>query len=261
AARPRRPLCKCRAVNWLRQKWANLRLLMWTMRHFGVTPDGAMSKSHTGRRAGNLYSPSETRNPPGSPPAPAGSRGTRRRHARGRPSSSSSPVPMPSLVHQIADPLALRAAWERVAAGGSTYPGADGVTPAAFAADLDPQPEGLAATHRAGTYTPRPLRRFWLRRPGCAPRPIDVAAVRDRVVQRALLVPLQARLDPLLAEAAFAYRPGRSPEAAARRLAAYCANGHPVVARGDIRAFFGSISHARLLATLDALLGDPHLNA
>ncbi len=168
---------------------------------------------------------------------------------------------MPSLVHQIADPLALRAAWERVAAGGSTYPGADGVTPAAFAADLDRQLEGLAATLRAGTYTPRPLRRFWLRRPGCAPRPIDVAAVRDRVVQRALLVPLQARLDPLLAEAAFAYRPGRSPEAAARRLAAYCANGHPVVARGDIRAFFGSISHARLLATLDALLGDPHLNA
>lgn len=166
---------------------------------------------------------------------------------------------MPSLVHQIAHPSALRAAWERLAARGSTYPGADGVTPAAFAADLERQLAGLAASLAAGTYAPRPLRRFWLRPPGRAPRPIDVAAVRDRVVQTALHVRLQARLEPLLAEAAFAYRPGRSPKSAARRLAAFCANGHPVVARGDVEAFFASISHARLLAQLDALVADPLL--
>lgn len=168
---------------------------------------------------------------------------------------------MPSLVHTIATPEALRSGWLHATRRGSRFPGADGVTPAAFEADLARHLDHLARSLATGAYAPRPLRRFWLRRPNRSPRPIDVPGVRDRVVQATLLLALRPLIDPLLSEAAYAYRKGRSHGDAAHRLACLCAGGRPAVARGDVRAFFPSISHARLLALLDELLDDPPLSA
>ena len=147
----------------------------------------------------------------------------------------------------LAQPLVLRAAWRRVAARGSRFAGADGVTPQAFAADLEGELGRLAEALGRGAYRPRPFRRVV----ASGGRVLDVPAVRDRVVEAAVLGWLRPRLEPRLSDAAYGYRPGRSVAGAQARLLDFARAGRPVAARADVRRFFPSVSHARVLAELE----------
>lgn len=111
------------------------------------------------------------------------------------------------LLHRQA--LALAFAKVRRAKGAKT-PGNDGQTAMDFAENLEDELDCLVYELRAKTYQPQPVLRATIRKPGGGERNLGIPAVRDRVVQQALLNILQPIFDPDFHPSSYGYRPGRS---------------------------------------------------
>lgn len=89
-------------------------------------------------------------------------------------------------------------------------PGVDGQAIADFAAKVEEEVDRLVHELRTKTYRPHPVRRVTIPKPGGGERNLGIPAVRDRVVQQALLDILQPIFDPDFHPSSFGYRPGRS---------------------------------------------------
>lgn len=136
----------------------------------------------------------------------------------------------------------------------------DGITADAFAATADERLERLSLRLADGTYTPLPLRPLTLGGSGKT-RTLAIPTVEDRIVQTSLLLTIQPRLETLLSDAAFAYRPGRGVAQALRRLEQRLDAQHPFAAQGDIASFFDEIPLPPLWNVLGQALHDDHLLA
>ena len=151
----------------------------------------------------------------------------------------------------------LHAAWKRVRANGGAA-GGDGETAAAFADDLTGRLHRLAADLRHGRYRPGPLRRVPLKRPDGRIRLLRIPPIADRVVQTAALSLLVPPLDARMSRASYGYRPARSVEQALRQLKTL-AIGRPWALDADIRAFFDSVPHRRLIDELGIWIDDARM--
>jgi RNA-directed DNA polymerase len=141
------------------------------------------------------------------------------------------------LTTELAREDVLWASWARVAAG-TSVPGVDGVTPASFGRELPGQLDELRDELLGGRYQSSPLRSLTINKNGRRRR-LGLPTVRDRIVQRALLRVEDRALGGADAESSFAYRRGRSWVDALQRAAEYRDRGLRVVARADVREFFG----------------------
>jgi RNA-directed DNA polymerase len=72
--------------------------------------------------------------------------------------------------------------------------------------------------------------------------------VRDRVVQAALLQVLEPIFERDFAEHSYGFRPGRSCKDALRRVDALLQQGYTWVVDADLKSYFDTIPHDRLLA-------------
>jgi CRISPR-associated protein Cas1 len=151
----------------------------------------------------------------------------------------------------------LRAAWARVRADGGAA-GGDGETAAVFATDLDARLRRLACDLRAGTYRPGPLRRVPIIRPDGRFRLLRIPSIADRVVQTAANALLGPALDARMSAESFGYRHARSVAQALERLRVL-ARGRPFALDADIRSFFDSVPHRRLIDELGIWIGDPRM--
>ena len=163
-----------------------------------------------------------------------------------------------SLIERVADGRTLRAAWQRVR-NRRPAPGGDGVTVETFAADATAHIQSLACEVAAGSYRPLPLKRIRLKKDDASERPVVVPALRDRIIQEALLRVVAPVIDEHLADAAYAYRVGRSAQAALERVQGYLDAGHRYVLRGDVARFFETLDHEILRGLLGKALRDEHL--
>lgn len=159
-------------------------------------------------------------------------------------------------IHEIDN---LARAWRAVRRGGGI--GFDGQSVAAFERRWPEQMAELAAELRDGRYHPLPLRGYLMRRPDGRSRPISLLALRDRIVQRAVLDVVQPLYSAAASPAAFGALPGRGVGAALVRAEAARRDGLAWIARGDIRTFFEQVDHQRVLASFRATTGDHRLTA
>ena len=129
--------------------------------------------------------------------------------------------------------------------------GADGVTVARFAADLEAELDRLQGSRLRGSYSPFPLLRFQIPKPTSGLRSLCVPTVRDRVLQSAVYLVTREVFEAEFEEASHAYRRGRSVRTAVHRIHQLRDQGYRFVVDADIDAFFDSIPHQRQLATAD----------
>lgn len=146
-----------------------------------------------------------------------------------------------------ANEAALRMAWKRVRRnkGGE---GGDGQKLDQFGNRLDERLISLAKVLNTGTYTPGPLKRFSIGKKDGGTRSLAIPCVRDRVAQAACASALDKIFDPLMSDASFAYRKGRSVEHAAGLVLTYRLRGYRWAVDGDIASYFDNIGHGQLLA-------------
>jgi RNA-directed DNA polymerase len=161
-----------------------------------------------------------------------------------------------SLMDKVHPERALKAAYRRVAANEGAA-GVDHVTVAMFEGRLDENLKALSDALRTGTYRPQAIRRHSIPKPGSQERrPLGIPTVRDRVVQTALRQVLEPIFERDFAAHSYGFRPGKGCKDALRRVDELLKSGYTHVVDGDLKSYFDTIPHDRLLALVAQKVSD-----
>ena len=140
-------------------------------------------------------------------------------------------------------------------------PGVDGVT-------IDDLPELLRREWPAirdqllsGTYTPSPVRRVDIPKPGKGKgmRMLGIPTVVDRLIQQAILQVLTPIFDPDFSDHSFGFRPGRSAHQAVEQARGFMAEGRRWVVDLDLEKFFDRVNHDILMSRVARKVRDKRL--
>src|SRR5712692_7999048 len=89
-------------------------------------------------------------------------------------------------------------------------PGVDGVTWEEYGQDLEAQLSGLHGRIHRGAYRAQPTRRVWIPKADGRQRPLGIAALEDKIVQRAVGTVLNQIWEEDFLGFSYGFRPGRS---------------------------------------------------
>ena len=150
----------------------------------------------------------------------------------------------------------LLAGYGRVAANKGA-PGVDHVTVEAFGNELEANVGKLVAALRGGTYEPQAIQRVYIPKPGSnEQRPLGIPTVRDRVVQAAVRQLVEPIFEKEFAAHSYGFRPGRGCKDALRRVDALLKEGFVYVVDADLKSYFDTIPHGRLMSRLRGRIAD-----
>src|SRR5262244_2801424 len=162
-----------------------------------------------------------------------------------------------SLIDKVYKRKNLEMAWEKVKENRGSG-GVDGQTLETFETQLNQQLDRLHQELRDDTYQPLPVRQHPIPKrdkPG-EYRMLGIPAIYDRVCQQALLNRLEPVFEPIFDHASFGYRRGRSPKDALRKVWKEIHSGSEWIVDADLRDFFGSADHEKLLALVAQRVAD-----
>jgi len=200
----------------------------------GPAEGNAASKTRPGHRAGQDASSALDR--------------VRRRAQRDREGQFT------ALLHHV-DVDRLRAAYRAINPRAAT--GVDGVTWRAYGQDLEVNLHDLHGRVHRGSYRARPTVRAYIPKPDGRERPLGIAALEDKIVQRAVVEVLNGIYETDFLGLSYGFRPGRSAHDALDALAAGIYNKKVNwVLDADIRDFFGSLDQSWLLKFLEHRIAD-----
>jgi RNA-directed DNA polymerase len=159
-----------------------------------------------------------------------------------------------ALLHHV-DVDRLRAAY--LASKPKAAPGVDGVTWADYGLELEGNLSDLHARVHGGACRAKPSRRVFIPKPDGRLRPLGVAALEDKILQRAVVEVLNAIYESDFLGFSYGFRPGRSPHDALGALAAGIVGKNVNwVLDADFRDYFGSLDHRWLMKFLEHRIAD-----
>ena len=139
-------------------------------------------------------------------------------------------------------------------------PGVDGVTWQDYAANVETNLHDLHARVQRGAYRALPSRRQYIPKPDGRQRPLAVAALEDKIVQRATATLLNAIYEEDFLGISYGFRPGRSAHHAMDALVVGIGSRKVNwILDADIRSFFDSISQEWLVRFLEHRIGDQRI--
>ena len=139
----------------------------------------------------------------------------------------------------------------------SAAPGVDGLTWKEYEQDLEANIVDLHARVHRGVYRALPSRRKYIAKADGRQRPLGIAALEDKIVQRALVEVLNAIYEEDFLGFSYGFRPGRSQHDCLDALAAgICRTKVNWILDADIRSFFDSVSHEWLIRFVKHRIGD-----
>src|SRR4029453_2116851 len=135
--------------------------------------------------------------------------------------------------------------------------GVDGLSWADYEQNLERNLEDLHARIHRGAYRALPSRRVYIAKPDGRQRPLAIAALEDKVVQRATVAVLNAIYEEDFLGFSYGFRPGRSTHHALDALIVGIESTKVNwILDADIRSFFDEISQDWLVRFLDHRIGD-----
>ena len=200
----------------------------------GPAEGNAASKTRAGRRAGQDASSALDR--------------VRRRAMKDKEARFT------ALLHHV-DVDRLRAAYRALNPRAAT--GTDGVTWETYGHNLEGNLQDLLGRVHRGGYRAKPARRAWIPKSDGRSRALGIAALEDKILQRAVVEVLNGIYGADFLGFSYGFRPGRSAHDALDALAAgiYDRKVNWVL-DADIRDFFGRLDHGWLMRFLEHRVTD-----
>ena len=136
-------------------------------------------------------------------------------------------------------------------------PGVDRLTWKDYEAGLERKLEDLHDRVHRGAYRALPSRRVYIPKPDGRQRPLAVAALEDKIVQRAVVALLNAIYEEEFLGISYGFRPGRGTHDA---LDALCVGIHSkkvsFILDADIQSFFDTVNQEWLIRFVEHRIGD-----
>jgi RNA-directed DNA polymerase len=164
-----------------------------------------------------------------------------------------------SLSDKVFAERSLRAAMAKVVANHGA-PGIDHVSVEAFADAADANLAKLQQGLHDGSYQPQAIRRAYIPKPGSnEQRPLGIPTVRDRVVQAAVRQVMEPIFEKEFAAHSYGFRPQRGCKDALRRVDELLKKDYVYVVDADLKSYFDTIPHDRLMQRLRERIADRRL--
>ncbi len=160
-----------------------------------------------------------------------------------------------SLMDKVYAPATLSAAWARVRANGGAA-GVDGESIERFAAQSEAYLAELSTALRTGEYRAQAVRRVEIPKGDGKTRPLGIPAVKDRIVQTATKLVLEPIFEATFRPTSYGFRPGRGCRDALREVDVLLREGYCHVVDADLKSYFDSIPHERLMERVSAKISD-----
>jgi group II intron reverse transcriptase/maturase len=139
-------------------------------------------------------------------------------------------------------------------------PGIDGLTWETYEQGLDRRIEDLHARVSRGAYRALPSRRSYIPKEDGSKRPLAVAALEDKIVQRAVSAVLNAIYEEDFLGFSYGFRPGRSQHDALDALIVGISSRKVnFILDADIRSFFTEVSQEWVVRFLEHRIGDKRI--
>jgi RNA-directed DNA polymerase len=139
-------------------------------------------------------------------------------------------------------------------------PGVDGLTWKAYEAELDRNLADLHSRLHRGAYRALPSRRVYIPKPDGRQRPLAVAALEDKIIQRATIAVLNAIYEEDFLGFSYGFRPKRSQHDALDALVVGITTKKVnFILDADIRSYFDSVSQTWLIRFLKHRINDPRM--
>lgn len=167
------------------------------------------------------------------------------------------------LLRMMADPTWLEeAARITLASRGAHTPGMDGMRKTQFQAHLTEELADIRQRLLDGTYEPQPARRVYIPKKNGKQRPLGIPTLRDRLVQRAMLMAMEPIWESDFRPTSYGFRPQRSVHHAIRsvRLQLLGDDTRGTAGRwvieGDLSSYFDTVHHRLLMQAVRRRIRD-----
>src|SRR5580658_10920961 len=160
-----------------------------------------------------------------------------------------------SLVDKVIRPSTLEAAWRRVARNKGAA-GVDGQDTERFALQAERYLQELQSSLADGSYRPHPVKRVEIPKGDGKTRPLGIPVVKDRIVQTALKMVIEPVFEVQFRPGSYGFRPGRGCKDALRKVDRLLKEGYTHVVDADLKGYFDSIPHERLMALVAGSISD-----
>jgi group II intron reverse transcriptase/maturase len=139
-------------------------------------------------------------------------------------------------------------------------PGMDGLTWQTYAADLEQNLSDLHARVHRGAYRASPSRRTYIPKADGRQRPLAVAALEDKIVQRATVAVLNCIYEEEFLGFSYGFRPKRGQHDALDALAVGITDKKVnFILDADVRSFFDEVSQSWLIRFVEHRIADPRI--
>jgi len=138
-------------------------------------------------------------------------------------------------------------------------PGVDGVSFEQIEGDSEGVEGFLDSIHedlKAKSYRPSAVRRTFVPKPDGRQRPLGIPTIRDRVVQTATVLILEPIFEADFMDCSYGFRPKRSAHDALAEIRKYLDKGLRSVYDADLKGYFDTIPHDKLLKCLRMRIAD-----
>ena len=154
----------------------------------------------------------------------------------------------------------MRRAWRQVRRNRGA-PGIDGMRVEDFPAYARGHWPTIKQALLDGTYSPQPVRRVSIPKPGGGERLLGIPTVVDRLIQQAIAQVMGPIFDAGFSESSFGFRPRRGAHGALRQVQADIKAGYRIAVDLDLAKFFDNVQHDILMARVARMVGDVALLA